>query len=186
MSYSLHSITMVKFEELYEFVDRATKSRKYPENTGMSLKAALKLFDRELNNEERASIDEFRKNLDQIYQGIFSKNKDFTVSSLATYKSRVLKVLSDYEKYGTEPAKMAGWLPKKNRSLHRPFQKGRVLTSESDIVATSNDSSDMSEMHSIALALRPGVKFTVLVPSNITSAEAGVMKSVIDSLAKSN
>lgn len=100
------------FEDLYDFVDRAVKSRKYPKSTGVALKTALNLFEKELNDEERNSIDEFEKNLDHVYQGVFSKNKNFSASSLATYRSRVVKVLSDYAKYGTDPTKMASWSPK--------------------------------------------------------------------------
>lgn len=103
---------MKKIQDLYEFIDRAVKSRKYPDNTGMALKTALKLFEAVLNEDERNSIDVFSKNIEQIYQNVFSKNKDFSASSLATYKSRVTKVLSDYEKYGVDPTKMAGWSPK--------------------------------------------------------------------------
>ncbi|OHA84094.1 MAG: hypothetical protein A2937_02770 [Candidatus Yonathbacteria bacterium RIFCSPLOWO2_01_FULL_47_33b] len=103
---------MKKIQDLYEFIDRAVKSRKYPDNTGMALKTALKLFEAVLNEEERNSIDVFSKNIEQIYQNVFSKNKNFSASSLATYKSRVTKVLSDYEKYGVDPTKMANWSPK--------------------------------------------------------------------------
>lgn len=103
---------MRKFKDLYDFIDRAVKSRKYPDNTGMAFKTALKLFETELKEEERNSIDEFSKNVEQIYQGVFSKNKNFSAGSLATYKSRIIKILSDYEKYGVDPTKMANWSPK--------------------------------------------------------------------------
>lgn len=103
---------MGNFQSLYDFIDRAIKSRKYPENTGMSLKSALKLFEAELNEEENNSVDEFSKHLEQIYQSVFSKNKNFSAASLATYKSRVGKVLADYKKYGMDPIKMVSWLPK--------------------------------------------------------------------------
>lgn len=103
---------MKKFKDLYDFIDRAIKSRKYPENTGISLKTALKLFENELKEQELNSIDEFRKNIDQIYQSVFVKNKNFSAGSLATYKSRVIKTLNDYEKYGVDATKMANWTPK--------------------------------------------------------------------------
>ncbi|MDP3800230.1 MAG: hypothetical protein Q8Q90_02285 [bacterium] len=127
---------MKKFQDLYDFIDRAIKSRKYPDNTGMSLKTALKLFEVELNDEERSSIGEFKKNLEQIYQNVFSKNKNFTASSLATYKSRVLKVLADYEKYGVELTKMANWFPKviirsKKQSDHTSSNNRRINSNSS-------------------------------------------------------
>lgn len=113
---------MNKFQDLYDFVDRAIRSRKYPENTGMALKTALKLFEAVLTEEERNSISEVEKNLGQIYQSVFSKNKNFSSDSLATYKSRVSKVISDYKKYGTDPAKMANWSPK----LIKRFKKVEI------------------------------------------------------------
>lgn len=103
---------MKKINDLYDFIERAIKSRKYPENTGLSLKSALKLFERELNEDEKNSLDQFKRNIEQIYQTVFSKNKEYSADSLAVYKSRVLKAINDYEKYGTDPNKMANWIPK--------------------------------------------------------------------------
>lgn len=165
---------MKKFQDLYDFIDRAVKSRKYPNNTGMSIKTALKLFETELNDEERNSIDEFRKNLEQIYQNVFSKNKDFTASSLATYKSRVLKVLADYEKYGVEPAKMASWSPKmiirsKKQSAHPTGDSGRVDGNSSIGADGSFHSFDFTG----------GVK--LLIPKTIEATEAimdGALKQI--------
>ena len=77
------------------------------------MKTALNLFEKELNDQERESISDFEKNLEHIYQNVFSKNKNsFSAGSLVTYKSRVAKVLSDYAKYGSDPVSMANWSPK--------------------------------------------------------------------------
>jgi len=103
---------MTKFQELYDFIDRAKKNRKYPEATAGALKAALKLYDAELSDEERSSLDKVKKDFEQITQSVFKKNANkFSASSLITYKSRILKVFADYEKYG-DPAKMSNWFPK--------------------------------------------------------------------------
>lgn len=101
-----------KFETLYDFLNKAVKSRKYAESNASGLRVALKLFEAELNEEELNSLDVFKKNIEQIYQNVFSKNKNFSAGSLATYKSRVLKVVNDYEKYGQDATKMANWFPK--------------------------------------------------------------------------
>ena len=130
---------MKKFQDLYDFVDKAIRSRKYPDNTGATLKTALKLFDAELNEEERNSIDEFSKNIEQIYQGVFSKNKNFTASSLAVYKSRVLKVIADYKKYGVDATKMAGWSPKIVARSKKQFtisnEKRKNMDEESSLIS---------------------------------------------------
>jgi hypothetical protein len=99
-------------KELYEFIDRAEKSRKYPPATAQSLKAALRLFEAELNEDERNSVDLFKKNLEQIYHLVTVKNgKTMSSNSLVTYKSRVNKVLNHFEKYGVDPTKMVNWNP---------------------------------------------------------------------------
>jgi hypothetical protein len=98
---------------LYAFIESAVKSRKYPESTANGLRAALKLFDAELSAEERGSISLFMERFDQIYASVCSKNQlKFSAASLATYKSRVIKVMTDYQKYGVDPTKMASWSPK--------------------------------------------------------------------------
>ena len=103
---------MKKFQQLFDFIDAAVKNRKYPESTAQGLKAALKIFQEQLNEDEANSLDKFKENLDQIYQSVVAKNPNFNFSSLATYKSRVNKVLGDYELYGIDPTKMVNWKPK--------------------------------------------------------------------------
>ncbi len=126
---------MANFQELYDFVDRAKRNRKYPEATAHSLRAALKLYDTELNNEERASLTKVRADFEQITRSVFNKNSvKFTTGSLATYKSRVQKVLADYEKYG-DPTKMNSWSPKvinrtKKTKQHEVVSGAGVLSNE--------------------------------------------------------
>jgi hypothetical protein len=98
-------------KDLYDFIDTALRNRKYPPNTAQGYKAALRVFDAELNAEEKASVEKTLSNIDQISNLIFSKNK-ISAGSLATYKSRLIKVVNDYEKYGTDATKMANWNPK--------------------------------------------------------------------------
>lgn len=103
---------MTGFQELYSFVDRAMRNRKYPEATAQALRAALKLYDAELSDEEKASLEKVKKDFEQITRSVFGKNATkFSASSLTTYKSRVQKVFADYEKYG-DPAQMNSWSPK--------------------------------------------------------------------------
>lgn len=131
---------MSKFEELSSFVDRAVKSHKYPPNTGISLKTGLKLFEKELNEEEKASIDEFRKNLDLISNNIFSKGK-FSAGSLATYKSRIIKVINDYEEYGLDAAKMASWSPRISTRVKKATDNIKNLKEKVSSAIEVNDSS---------------------------------------------
>jgi len=166
---------------LYDFIERATKSRKYPENTAQGLKAALKLFDAVLNEEERKSLDTFKNNIEQIYHSVSSKNgKNFNASTLAVYKSRISKLLSDYGKYGVDPTKMASWAPK---VINRSPRKQRPATS-TESMSEIKDLLPITAlgMHKIELALRPGVKSVIIVPTDMTDTEGAIIKGVLESL----
>jgi hypothetical protein len=156
-----------KFQDLYEFIDRAVKSRKYPENTGMALKTALSLFGKELSDEEKLSIDEFKKNLEPIYQNVFTKNKNFSASSLATYKSRVMKVLGDYEKYGVDPTKMTNWSPKVIKRTSKKTGSG-ASGAQKDSLNTDDRAPISGGPHSFDFA--GGVKLLIPKTAKFTDA----------------
>lgn len=164
------------------FVDRAIKSRKYPESTGAALKAALKLFEKELTPEEADSIDLFKDHLEQIYHTVYSKNSDFSASSLATYRSRVKKVLDDYSKYGEDPTKMANWNPKWKTPSVRKSPTPLSSAKQDEAPPTSHPSSLPDGMHRVELSLRPTAKVILEVPHDITITEATTIKAILDSL----
>ncbi len=169
-------------DTLIDFIDRATKSRKYPENTASGLKAALKLFETVLNEEERESLDTFKKNIDQIYQSLSIKNgKNFTSSSLAAYKYRILKLLNDYEKYGIDPTKMAGWSPK-IKNINRDSKKQSSAAQNEGMAEAQEMPASTAGIHRLEVALRPGIKAVIIIPMDITSAESTRIKGVLDSL----
>lgn len=171
-------------QKLYEFIERAIKSRKYPENTAQGLKAALKLFDDVLNDEERQSLDTFKKNIEQIYHSVSTKNgKNFNASTLAVYKSRVSKLLNDYEKYGIDPTKMASWIPK---IINRSPKKQKVNTQNEDPADINEANQTTVAMFKMELPLRPGVKSMITVPPDMTSAECSRIKAILDSLIVNN
>lgn len=167
---------------LYEFVERAQKSRKYPENTAQGLKVALKLFESVTNEEEKSSLDLFKKNLDQIYHDVTVKNgKDFSASTLSVYKSRVEKVIRDYEKYGIDPTKMASWSPKVvKRKPRKKMEKKSDATQQGESDEIIPEAS--VGMHKLELSLRSGAKSIILVPKDMTSQEVEMFKSLLDSL----
>src|SRR5581483_6938547 len=149
---------MSKFEDLREFVNRAEKNRKYPSATADTLRASLKLYEPELNDEEKNSIDNFKKNLEQITSIVFKKNANrFTASSLATYKSRLQKVLSDFDKYN-DPIKMNGWTPKViARTKRRPINTDSSQQNGHDETEVKEEGlGESSNMHRIELSLRDG------------------------------
>jgi len=178
---------MKSIKELYEFIEVATRNRKYPASTAQGLRAAVKLFDSELNDDERDSIDKVKANLDQIYQSVFAKNKNFTAASLATYRSRLLKVINDYEKYGTDPTKMANWNPKVVvRAPKKPKEATGSASAQNESAQNVDTSVGMgvipANMHRLELALRPGVKFVVIVPQDLKKTEAVTLNALLTSL----
>jgi len=175
---------MTKFQDLYDFIDRATRSRKYPEATAQTLKAAIKLYDAELNDEERKSIEKFSENFEQITRSVFTKNASrFSASSLATYKSRAQKVLADFDKY-SDPLKMNSWSPK---VIIRNKKSGSATTSssrkDSDTFAPQEKNEVIPDnMHKIELSLRENAKVVIIVPRDLKMAENVTIKAILDSL----
>lgn len=174
------SINNTGFSELSNFVNIAVRNRKYAEATGHGLKAALNLFDKELKEEERESLDVFKSRFDAIYRSVFSGNTGkFTASSLEVYKRRVKKVLSDYEKYGIDPTKMANWNPK---TVVRPKQA--ALSKKIAALAPETEESSQSHFSAgnkrVELPLRADAKVVVLLPKDVTSADIEKIKTLLD------
>lgn len=165
---------------LLEFVDTAEKNRKYPANTASARKSAARLFETELNDEERESLDTLKAHLDQIYQNVFNKNKSkMTADSLLTYKNRFNALISDYEKYGVNPVKMANW----NRPVRRVSAKVKGESKEKqDRSIQEVERYKEIDMSRFELPLRTGVKAIILVPSDITKEEVGKIRKYIDFL----
>ena len=101
-----------------------------------------------------------------------------TAQSLQTYKNRFLAVIKDYEKYGTNPTKMANW--------NRPIRKISTRTDKQRISSIENLSSDEkykeAEMSRFELPLRPGVKAIILVPADINKGDVEKIRKYIDFL----
>ena len=101
---------MTSVKELKEFIDYAEKNRKYASETAKGRRAALKLFEDELNDDEKSSIDLVEERFDRIYQSVFQKNKqNITTSSLETYKGRVRSLIREFKKFGSDPAAFNAW-----------------------------------------------------------------------------
>lgn len=165
---------------LLEFVDSAVRNRKYPYGTAVGRRAALKLFEPELNDEERESLDTFKAHLDQIYRSVYNKNKSkMTAESWVTYKNRLKALISDYEKYGVDPTKMANW----NRTIRKETVKGKIKAEDkSDSPTQETERYKEVDMSRFELPLRSGVKAIILVPSDINKEEVGKIRKYIDFL----
>ena len=176
---------MNKFQDLYNFIDRAVKNRKYVENTSQTLKAALNLYRSELNEDEQNSLEIFEKKFEEISQSVFSKNQNrFNASSLASYKSRTMKVLKDFQRYGADPIKMNNWVvrSRKNNFSKKSVKDNKVSSIDGKDSSVAGDPSNSISMHRIELSLRPDAKFVLIVPRDITVSESETIKTILGSL----
>jgi len=169
---------------LLDFIDIAEKNREYPQGTALGRRAAVRLFDAELNGSERESLDTFKSYLDQIYQNVFNKNKSkMRAESLLTYKNRISALISDYEKYGTDPTKMASWdRPVRKRSARDNGKTENKTYGQDADPKQELESYKTIDMSRFELPLRAGVKAIILVPSNITKVEVIKIRKYIDFL----
>lgn len=171
-------------KELLDFIDTAERNRKYPYGTAAGRRSALRLFESELNDEEKESLDTLKKNLNQIYQNVFNKNKsNMSAGSLATYKMRLESLIKDYEKYGQDPIKLASW--------NRPVRKYKKSSTEREVKASSSTSESKQEVQlsekgsdfsRFELPLRPGIKAIIIVPSDISKGEVEKLRGYINFL----
>jgi len=159
-------------QNLYSFVDSAVRSRKYPESTGRALKAALKLFEAELNEDEKSSIKLFAERLDQIYSSVFAKNQTrFSAGSLATYKSRVIRLVSDYKKYGVDPTKMVSWSPQLVKRVPRKSDESNQPSGSSAEAEASGTNQGLSPPRTLPSGIV--VSFPTYMDAHVSFGEFG-------------
>jgi site-specific recombinase XerD len=176
---------MNKFKDLYEFIDLAKHNRKYPANTANNLKSSLKIFEKELNIDELNSVDLIEDNIEEIFINAVTKNKNKNIGSLNTYKARLLKVIKDYQKYGVDPSKMQSWNTKQKktvRALNTVKDNTDKLSDKPILHLSDHINTPVNNIHKIELALRHNEKFVLILPKDISAAEAKTIKSIIDSL----
>jgi hypothetical protein len=171
-----------KFNDLYDFIDFAKGNRKYAENTANGLKSALKIFEKELNLDELDSVELVENNIEEIFVNVVGKNKDKGIGSLNTYKARVLKVIKDYKKYGTNPSKIQNWMTSSHKLSGTKIIKKDITDKREDKPQITLSDNINTPVHKVELSLRDGHKSIILVPKDITIKEAEMIKKIVDSL----
>lgn len=190
----MHGIMATKFTALYDFIEVAEKSRKYPKSTAKGLKVALRVFEEQLQEEEKNSLTLFMERFEPIYQTVFTHNGTrFSAGSMSVYKSRVLKVVRDYQRYGVDPTKIASWNPpvvvrKRKSPAETPSEvlEKDAGSSLDDAVGDVPSTPQGNDTHRVTLALREGKKFIVEVPRDISTHDVTVIKAILDSLVLAN
>jgi hypothetical protein len=169
-------------KQLFDFIEKAQKSRKYLPNTATSYRSPLRLIEPELTDEEKESIDLFKKNLDQIFNTLYNKNGSLSAASLEVYKRRVRSLISDYEKYGKDPSAMANWnRPIVTRKLKDKPEKKESKTEES--VSGEIENLDTNVSTQTAIVTLTNGKAKIVVPSELTEIDVKKLKAQINVLA---
>jgi hypothetical protein len=170
-------------EILNNFIETAKRSRKYPESSAAGFKVALRLFESELNDEEKQSIETLKENLDKIYNAVFEKNKTkYTASSLDVYRKRVSKLINDYLSYGADPTKFNSWSPLVRKT---PVRKQKEPSATALAPKPSNDSSSTKDSDDrygtrIEWPFDNDRKAILILPPDLSSNEAKTVKSIVD------
>ena len=176
---------MAKFKDLYEFVDSAVKNRKYAPNTAHGIRTALKLFELEINEEEKDSLDKFKENFEQVFRGVTLKNKNMTAGSLLSYKSRIKRLLEQYENYGSDAVKMNNW------SVKAVVRQKKEESAPNKKIASQSEGKDISEevdsdtSKNFIFPFAGGIK--LIIPTTPITSDAiadGELKSVRQALSK--
>lgn len=170
----------IVINELKDFINTAERDRKYASNTATGYRVALGLFEKELNEKERESLQTLKENLDAIYQNVYRSNKTkFKSKSLEDYKNRVRKVIRDFEAFGNDPSKMASWNPSKPKSTGTSKAK---IDNQSELPQLNKTEELPVALTRFELPLRSNVKAIILTPSDLTVEEADKIRAYIDYL----
>jgi hypothetical protein len=200
--------------DLKEFIDVAEKNRKYAKETAKGKRAALRLFETELNEDEMQSVDLLNDRLEKIYQAVYNNNKTkMQHSSLVMYKNRLQGLLKDYLKYGNDPNAFTSWdktrkqEPRTSSLKHTARTASRVPSSrnliEAEVVNTDETIFENDELKALAgsasqggvfsselnrfeVFLRPGFKVSLTLPIDLNKSEADRIKHMIDGMIVSD
>jgi uncharacterized ferritin-like protein (DUF455 family) len=102
-----------------------------------------------------------------------------------TYKSRVKKAISDFQRYGLNPTGMNSWNPKITvRKKKNDQSKIQELTPENVDQNIEKDEVELSSNKTtkFELPLRENTKAIILLPTDITKKEIAILRKYIDFL----
>ncbi|MEK7080500.1 MAG: hypothetical protein AAB925_01545 [Patescibacteria group bacterium] len=180
---------MQKFNNLYTFVEFAKNNRKYPANTANNLKSALKIFEKVLTDDELDSIDLVEQRIEEIFINVINSNKNKSIGSLNTYKTRVLRVLKDYQKYGADPSKIQGWVPATRlrqgfggQGNSTPLLINKDKTDKNQINLSGSINTPVDNAHKIELTVQANSRIIILLPKDKSEKEITLRILPLDSL----
>ncbi|MDP3982861.1 MAG: hypothetical protein Q8Q65_02165 [bacterium] len=162
-----------EFKELYSFIERAEKNRKIATNTAYGLKAAAKLFDENLTDEEQHSIELVKERLDAIYSTLYQRNKEkMEHGTLEVYKRRISKLIDDFEKYGIEPSAFTSW----SSQAKAPRKKKNKLSHDLDKNKTPESPISYPDSVRNEIPLQNNRKAVISIPQDFNKEDARRIK----------
>src|SRR6266702_4039270 len=175
-------------DDLKSFINRAEKNRKYAQNSAIGARVALGYFEKELNEDEKESIEKFMANFDAIYANVIRKNQDkLSPGSLLVYKRRVSGLLKDYDSYASDPSKFVAWSQTRKINIKKKSKLEKANSAPTDknnIEKDSNNSSEKEGVTKSEVPLRPGVKAVIWVPDELTPNDVEKIKLYIEYLGQ--
>lgn len=156
---------MSNFEKLSKFIAVSVANGLYSKNVAHGVGTSLRMYKPYLAAEP--SLESFRLNIDRIAQKFMLSNPQLSYGSATTYRSKVLKLIRDYE-------------ASENTLSKYKARKKRVSVASQGAKSEGRKSGTQR----IELALRPGSPVTLILPLDMTKQEVEVIKSVIDSIRK--
>lgn len=192
---------MNSLETLQDFIKRAERNYKYKPNTAAALANTLKLFAGVMTEDELSDGNFPSAKLDEIAERIHVKHPDkYSVDSLLTYKSRINRVVRDFEKYGSDAKSMASWNPltkQRSRGLvpkSMSAKKAQSKTVSDSTVSTEKQNHNVASqfeeqggsLQDIRLPLADNRSVAILYPTDLSEEEAEKIGIVLKGIAALN
>ena len=171
--------------EIEKFVDIAVRNRKYPQNTAVGFHTVLRMVKPELNEEEQNSLDTIKKNLDQIFNTLHSKNpKKWTIVSIEVYKKRLKRLINDYENYGIDTSKISNWDRKPRTIVHKQLEDKPTNNATSKEKDSLLEKTTLSDLIRNEIPVSSEKDIIVFYPRDITIEGIEKAKGFFDYLSK--
>lgn len=161
---------MNEVDRLFNFIDQATKSGEYSINISRALAGALRLVASVMTKDELNAEPFPVDRLDSFLKRIVNRpNNTYKAESLVSYRSRILRLLRNYNQRGAKGVAV----PKKVRAPKLSANQ------ESPANPQSNVNQKLAELH---LPL-PGDRYILVrYPQDIDKAEADMVGGVLGSI----
>ncbi len=189
-------------DQLIQFAEKAERNYKYKPASAGSLITAAKVFNTVMLEDERQSTEVIRAKLDEMVNRVDIKYpKKYSNDSLITYKTRMLRLLGDFERYGTSAQAMASWSPaqikrtagkKAVQSASKPSKTAMQEIVSDDVIAETfavaeatppnhlNGGNFVADLH---LPLSGDRTVVIYYPKDLSEAEADKIGLVLKSVA---